>query len=244
MLIEETARKIGLLCIKASVTARRQEFRQRLERLSFELVESVAIRDTKAASQALAALDNLIRFGKTIYEIEPMNAEHILQECIGFRKEIRQIAELGLPDKEFVQQGVIFPNFVGETTKEPELKQQGNNAAINNSAKKQDIKLPNSQKDTTENSVSKKDSNQKKNKPSQTIDDLSAENNTTIRHDEIMEKIRQFGKKQFQLKDIIAEFPHVSERTLRYDLRRFCNQGYIERIGMGGPGTSYRLREI
>ena len=43
------------------------------------------------------------------------------------------------------------------------------------------------------------------------------------------------------IKDLLAEFNGVSERTLRYDLQRLVEQGRIERVGSGGPGTYYRL---
>jgi hypothetical protein len=44
------------------------------------------------------------------------------------------------------------------------------------------------------------------------------------------------------LKTIQENFPHVSERTLRYDLQRLVETGAVERIGNGGPGTYYRTR--
>ncbi|TSD02778.1 MAG: hypothetical protein Athens071426_386, partial [Parcubacteria group bacterium Athens0714_26] len=73
----------------------------------------------------------------------------------------------------------------------------------------------------------------------------------TIRQNTIVEKIRQFNTRQSvnndsaiaesngnetlpqgvcRLKDILILFPEVSERTLRYDLQRLCEQGVIERV--------------
>ncbi len=62
----------------------------------------------------------------------------------------------------------------------------------------------------------------------------------TIRQSAIIEKIRQSGNTA--MKDIVAAFPDVSERTLRYDLQRLCNQDVIERMGNGGPASYYILR--
>src|SRR3989344_5914990 len=45
-----------------------------------------------------------------------------------------------------------------------------------------------------------------------------------------------------KLKDLITEFPDISERTLRYDLKRLCEQGIIEHVGNGGPASYYRLQ--
>ncbi|MDP3948073.1 MAG: DeoR family transcriptional regulator [bacterium] len=43
------------------------------------------------------------------------------------------------------------------------------------------------------------------------------------------------------IKELVAELGNVSERTLRYDLQRLVEQGRIERVGSGGPGTYYRI---
>lgn len=60
-----------------------------------------------------------------------------------------------------------------------------------------------------------------------------------IRQSAILQIIRQSGN--CRMKDIIEGFPGVSERTLRYDLERLSEQGLIERVGQGGPATSYRV---
>lgn len=61
--------------------------------------------------------------------------------------------------------------------------------------------------------------------------------NRTIRQNLISEKIRQSGKAN--IKELVCQFPGVSERTLRYDLQKLCDQGVVEKIGSSGPGTSY-----
>ncbi|MDO8443020.1 MAG: DeoR family transcriptional regulator [bacterium] len=61
--------------------------------------------------------------------------------------------------------------------------------------------------------------------------------NRTIRQNLISERIRQSGKAN--VRTLINQFPGVSERTLRYDLQRLCDQGVVEKIGSSGPGTSY-----
>ncbi|MDO8467161.1 MAG: DeoR family transcriptional regulator [bacterium] len=64
----------------------------------------------------------------------------------------------------------------------------------------------------------------------------------TIRQSAILDKIRQSGNNQAALKDIIAAFPEISERTMRYDLQKLCLQGLIERVGSGGPGSYYSVK--
>jgi len=65
--------------------------------------------------------------------------------------------------------------------------------------------------------------------------------NSTIRQSAIIEKIRQSGNSA--MKDLIAAFPGVSERTLRYDLQKLCSQGVIQRVGGGGPASYYIIAE-
>ncbi|MBM3256958.1 MAG: DeoR family transcriptional regulator [Candidatus Liptonbacteria bacterium] len=45
-----------------------------------------------------------------------------------------------------------------------------------------------------------------------------------------------------RMKDLMEQFPSTSERTLRYDLQGLVEQGALERVGEGGPGTFYRLK--
>lgn len=61
-----------------------------------------------------------------------------------------------------------------------------------------------------------------------------------IRQSAITEVIRQSGN--CRMKDIIEAFPSVSERTLRYDIEKLLERGTIERMGPGGPATSYRVK--
>jgi len=44
-----------------------------------------------------------------------------------------------------------------------------------------------------------------------------------------------------RMKDIVAAFPEVSERTLRNDIQGLISEGVVERIGNSGPYTSFKL---
>jgi hypothetical protein len=70
-----------------------------------------------------------------------------------------------------------------------------------------------------------------------------------MRQSAILEKIRQSGnlpgsKMGCRMKEIQDAFPHVSERTLRYDIQAILEQGLIERVGQSGPATFYRARVV
>jgi hypothetical protein len=45
------------------------------------------------------------------------------------------------------------------------------------------------------------------------------------------------------IKDLLSSLPNVSQRTLRYDIKRLVNNGIVERIGTGGPNSFFRLRK-
>lgn len=64
--------------------------------------------------------------------------------------------------------------------------------------------------------------------------------NAAMRQVGIIEKIRQLP--ECQMKDLVAAFPEVSERTLRNDLQRLSEQGLIERVGNGGPASYYKAK--
>jgi hypothetical protein len=60
------------------------------------------------------------------------------------------------------------------------------------------------------------------------------------RHEQIVNAIRR--NPNARMRDLLAALPGVSERTIRYDLERLVASGKIEREGVGGPATWYRVR--
>lgn len=228
MPIDKSVQGIALNLIKFSVYARRLELRRSLERMSFEILEEVAKRDFASLKRTIASLEAIIRFGKTIYEIEPVNATILLDQLLGFNSAIRQIAELSEPDFENLSDSSpisknynLFEDLPVES-KQPEsaskeVSESGNLAVSDLEVKPKKIKA------------------RKLSDPGE---------NPAIRQSAIVERIRQSGNKEIKFKDILAEFSNVSERTIRYDLERLCKQGVLERVGIGGPSTYYKLREI
>jgi|GEM_PF-3640267 len=57
----------------------------------------------------------------------------------------------------------------------------------------------------------------------------------------IVETIRQ--NPNARMRDLLAALGSVSERTIRYDLERLVSSGKIDREGVGGPATWYRVRQ-
>lgn len=63
------------------------------------------------------------------------------------------------------------------------------------------------------------------------------------RHSAILESIRQLPD-GCRMKDLVSQFPRVSERTLRSDIQRLIDQGLLERSGgKSGPFSYFRVVE-
>ncbi|MBI2592541.1 MAG: DeoR family transcriptional regulator [Candidatus Colwellbacteria bacterium] len=59
------------------------------------------------------------------------------------------------------------------------------------------------------------------------------------RQSAIMEHIRQLPN-GCRMRDLVAQFPEVSERTLRYDLQNLVASGLVTRVGTQGPTSFFR----
>ncbi len=212
MFVNQKAQEISYALVRVAAYIRRQEFRQRIERLAFQLLEDISSGNLEIAIRTNTSLESLLNLGKSIYEIEPINAKIILGELASLNSAIRQIAGLeDLPDLENTFSRL--PAVVAEK-QESGFDQRSRilNAAMPH--------LDNSMNGNTNgNGI-----------------------NATIRQSAILEKIRQSENRQSQLKDILVAFPDVSERTMRYDLQKLCAQSLLERIGNGGPGGYYLLK--
>lgn len=252
MFSEEKARGVCLTLIKISVYAKRAELRHRLERLAFDLIEHAATRDFQGFLRTASVLDGLIKFGKNVYEIEPVNADMVIQELGKLNEAMRQIADLSLPDLEKP------PSQISDLSNNATLfEAMKTNAAIviarDNPAMGQEIQQSvagdtaiktgnvglepgKARKKKPANPTILKDADDKTGNPP-----LGTVENAAIRQTAIVERIRQSGNDPVKFKDVIAAFPDVSERTIRYDLQRLSNQGIIERVGESGY---YKIRII
>ncbi|MDP2696252.1 MAG: DeoR family transcriptional regulator [bacterium] len=205
--VVQKSQQISLALIKLSVQTHRKEFRQRLERLAFDLVETINNNDAESAVAVLSATTGMIGFGKTIYEIEPINAKVMIEQIDNLLGEFKNSAVFAEVDSDLSD---IF--------------------SIKDGAKDND----------QDDSVSTDYSNSKINGNGHTNGNgngISA----TIRQSAIIDVIRQSGN--MAMRDLVVAFPEVSERTLRYDLQKLCDQNEIERVGNGGPASYYTIRK-
>ncbi len=214
MTTEQKIQALGIALIKISVNAKRWELRHRLERQAFDLIERLAEENFTDLKHQLKAVDNLVKFGGLLYEIENMHVrgvrEWIDEINLEFKSKNQENDNLPDLDQIFEKNRVTSPvesqknepgNEMRQNTAIAELnKEKYLNNEINNSAIRQSV----------------------------IVDRIKQSGPQT----------------QVQLKDIVQALPNVSERTIRYDLQKLCSDGILERVGQGGPGTYYRIRVI
>lgn len=243
--LKQKAREISYALNRVSFYIRRDDLRNRLERLSFEFLENVAsgsedVSDKKTLFEIfknIAAMDVLIRLAHSLYEIEPVNANILVKELDSFNSAIRQFGNAPTETIRVRQSGNHtgeLPNLETMFSMPPAVIENSETATIDK------------EKEIVEKAYStvNKESGNSPIKPfSEQVEKVrqsftqSIDPSIAIRQKLIAERVRQLSKAN--LKDLAIQFPNVSERTLRYDLQRLCDRGIIEKIGNSGPGTSY-----
>lgn len=251
---QKKASEVATALIKISVYVRRSEMRRRLERLAFRLVEDISCASPEETNKTLDAIEGFMHLGRHLYEVEPMNAEIILREIAYLRSVVEdadrtvvraipppgEIEAIFAPEQKeapIPREGAIRPGKPGKRKGKPVGPNPGEkvNSLLDEAADENNA--------ATDEAGANVAMEMRQNNLA-TDNKAAIEENQAIRQSEIFEKMRQLPDQKMQLKDIIAAFPDVSERTIRYDLQRLCSQGLLERVGPGGPGTHYRIRVV
>lgn len=243
--IKEKAREISYALVRVVFYIKRLELRDRIEGLAFELLDDAAKVSVEnnnqtitSALSAIASLDILIRFAHSIYEIEPVNATILVRELNNLNSAIRQFGKLDeqLPNLEslFSHSSVNNPvaaaiNLGGQFNTNENLFADTTNGTSS---------------DVYKTAVS--DSGTAVAESNSFLESKSSQNNNqalniAMRQASIVDKIKSGNGAGMRLKDILAAFQNVSERTIRYDLQGLCGKKVIERVGNGGPATYYRI---
>lgn len=110
--------------------------KSKLESWSLKLLEELALEDFRKSIKASLVLRSLVDFGRSIYQIEPINADSVIQELEKLNAAIRQ--SYSLPD---------LPDFFSESTNSKNsAEEDGLDATIRQSAIMEKIRqLPNCQ---------------------------------------------------------------------------------------------------
>lgn len=94
MFVLQKSKELVYVLLRVAVYIRRQELRGRIEKWSFELLENTAINEFEKALKTTKVLEELVKFGEVIYEIEPINAATLIKELSTLNSAIRQVAGL------------------------------------------------------------------------------------------------------------------------------------------------------
>lgn len=203
MFVNQKSQETCLAVVRLSSYVRRPELKNRLEKLSFQLVEEIMLRRFEAATEVLKALEAMIFLSRSLYEIDSANADKLIAEFEYLNLALRGAAGIDKPAENLA----LSMNL-----------NSASDGGFSNASNEINGINSNSGMEQNSNGI-----------------------NSVIRQSAILDRIRQLGK--VAIKDIIAEFPDVSERTLRYDLQKLTNQGTIERTGNSGPATYYTIRQ-
>ena len=243
---KQKAREISYALLRVAFYVKRTEFRFRLEVLAVELLENASrvmvdsgLENVNKALATVSVLDGLVRLGHSIYEIEPVNATILVRELDNLNAAIRKLGNPfgnGSPSaagssQDSAMKGEL-PNLERFFSRVPvPVSTQPDRAGLVDSLSRAYMESGNDNPSTELR-----------------INGNGNGVNMAIRQSAILNKIRLgnpsagSGQVSSHLKNLIAEFPDVSERTIRYDLQRLCDQGLVERVGNGGPASFYRYK--
>lgn len=230
--VKQKAREISYALIRVCFYIKRQDLKLIIEKSSFELLDKSARlsadhtkNNFNEARAIISSLDGLIRLGYSIYEIEPVNATILVRELDGLDSAIRQFGNLPFNEE-------VLPDIDNFFSKTPN--------AVKGSIKRDSVQAG---KDQDSINVMDFSLDRPAEREESLVTSAVSINNTSLnaamRQSAIINKIKETATRR--LKDLLVEFPDVSERTLRYDLQRLCGQGVIERVGNGGPASYYKM---
>ena len=226
------AQELAFALIKVAGYIRRTELRHRIEKFAYHLIETVSVKDTAAALEAVAALRNFVLLGKNLYEIETNNARILDREMEALEIELTRHA----PAAEPIDVSSYFSVKLPVRSKE---KNKPEKVQLHPTKAPEEIVIDEAEIGSEEITPG-----------IDTVVDNRAsdaahlhEGSGEAREDKILAMITATESGKLQLRDFIAAFPDVSERTIRYDLKHLADSGKIERQGSGGPSNFYVRKE-
>jgi DNA-binding transcriptional ArsR family regulator len=190
---------------------------------AIELVAHAANTDQEGIAKVADALQTIIKFTVDVNCISVSNAVILAREIGNLQAAIEIPKETAKGDIDIAD---IFST-------EPVLEEESSDMLI------QDVDVI--EETRIENLPEIEESGNAASEHSQAANDSGNENSSkaAMRQAAILERLRQSGN--CRLADIQAILSDTSERTIRYDLESLVRQGLIERIGVGGRSTYYRV---
>lgn len=233
-LFEKKAFEISYAIFRLSGSLAHRHFSDHLESQALNLLEETVRGNFTVAAKTLALLDYFVRLAGDLNVVNPSNCRILLREIGSLKSAIGNSANEKLPDIDFLE---FFQNQEKDKRAlRKNVSGEGEKAMSSSGIDENGHEFP----EMSDGEVGTHEFEDRI--EGDRDDEANSAMKVAIRQSAILEKIRQFGN--CQLKDLEGYFPDVSQRTLRYDLQGLAEQGLIERVGGGGPGTAYRLKEI
>ena len=213
--IRKKAQEVSFVLLKIAGYIRHKELAARLESVSYQLIESLYSDDFKTAMAKIEAAIGLSSLASNIGEMNQSNTTIVLRELENLKngiaqyQEAREVREMPSVEGLFSKLTIAAP--MKQARPQPLPSQKPAIAVSNVQVKAAPVAQP-----LIENSGA-----------------------AIIRQDTILATIKLASGGKLQLKDLIAAFPDISERTLRYDLVKLCQIGKLRREGTGGPSNYY-----
>jgi len=195
-----------------------------LENASVDIVANLGIVDN------LEKLEQLIRLAEVVEEISKINAFILFREIDNLKEAIRQWNSAIRQEREEKEKSSAIDKIF-EKTPVPLFEKDNSSAKLTTSSSAIVRQSENSSAKLTTSSSAKEFGNELANGNSSAI---SIEED---RQNRLFKKVQELGKTT--TKELMASFPDISERTIRFYLLRLCDQGLVSRIGSTGPGSYY-----
>ena len=240
--------ELSYATFRVAALVRKPDLKERLERQAAIILERVASGDL-AIVEPLETLRALIMLSEGIGEIRYVNAKVLLRELGNLERMVKAAAPpspgYGGQGEEFDIERMFSTTATGKAGVEDSIRR------IQERRKEEvDSVMPTSVATNPEKPAvptGRQETRQNGNGSAKltTSGNGNGNGNSEARASAIYAKVQRGNT---SIKDLLAEFGSassplggVSERTLRYDLQRLVEQGKVERVGNGGPGTYYRL---
>lgn len=231
--IRKKAQEVSFVLLRIAGYIRHKELAARLESISYQLIETLYSDDLNTAMAKVDAAIGLSSLASNIGEINSNNTAIILRELENLKnglsqyQQTRQVQQMPSVEGLFSKLTISAPAKQNRPAPVPPPMLKSVILSSSEESKK-DRSFVKTQDDKPQNKISSRD-----------IIIGESDNLVIMRQNSILARIRQSNGAKLQLKDIIAAFPDISDRTLRYDLVRLCQIGKLHREGSGGPSNFY-----
>jgi hypothetical protein len=235
-LIIRKSQELCFALLRVAAHIRRYEMRKTLERLTYHLLENVSYQNAEMSLGTISAIRNFVVLGKNIYEVEPVNAKILERELDLLAKDLQLDGGVTkIEDLESIFTKQLIINKTQNSSNQPKIEKVAYSSEDPEEVIIDEFEINYGEAELGNSAIG----NQAIANPA--MNDRE-DGNAAMRKEKLYLIISTAPEKRLALKEIVAAFPNVSERTLRYDLKHLADEGRIVRQGSGGPSSYYTVK--